>query len=165
MIDDQEAFSRMLREHQGALLQLCYALLHDRTLAEDAVQETFLKAYRGLSSFRGDASEKTWLTSIAVHVCRDVQRGAWFRLVDRRVTPDMLPEPAQETFPEDGAVTTAVMNLPLRLREVVLLYYYQELNSTEIAHALHISHQAVTERLRRARRKLRPILERSLHHE
>lgn len=161
----RETLSRMLRAHQSSLLQLCYALLHDQSLAEDAVQETFLKAYRGLSCFRGDSSEKTWLTSIAVNVCRDLKRNAWFRFVDRRITPDMLPEPAQEAFPEDGIVTAAVMNLPIRLREVVLLYYYQELNSTEIAAALHISHQAVSERLRRARRKLRPILERSAHHE
>lgn len=155
----EEVISRMIRAHQTSMLRLCYAILHDRTMAEDAVQETFLKAYRSLGSFRGDAQEKTWLTRIAINVCRDMRRSAWFRLVDRRITPEMLPEPAVEASAEDGEVTAAVMNLPLRMREVVVLYYYQELNSTEIAEALHISHQAVSDRLGRARKRLRTVLE------
>ena len=160
----EETLRRLIREHQGNLTRLCYAILHDRAQAEDAVQETCLRAWRGLSRFRGDAQEKTWLCRIAVNVCRDMQRSAWFRFTDRRVTPEMLPEPASAdpASDEDRALTAAVMNLPPRLREAVLLYYYQELSMPEIAAALGVSHQAVSDRLARARRLLRTELERSL---
>lgn len=159
----EETLRRMIREHQPQLTRLCYAILHDRTLAEDAVQETFLKAWRGLAAFRGDATEKTWLTHIAVNVCRDLRRSAWFRFTDRRVTPDMLPEPAADApaSAADRELTAAVMSLPLRLREPVLLYYFQELTMPQIAAALGVSHQAVSSRLARARRMLRAELERS----
>lgn len=88
----EETMMRMVNEWQLSLLRLCYIQLQDKELAEDAVQETFLKAYRSLQSFRGECSEKTWLTRIAINTCRDMQRGGWFRHIDRRVTPDMLPE-------------------------------------------------------------------------
>ena len=52
----------------------CFACLNDEALAEDAVQETFLKAYRALDRFRGDAEEKTWLLRIAINTCRDLRR-------------------------------------------------------------------------------------------
>ena len=58
-----EEITRLVEEHQLALLRLCFAYLHDQALAEDAVQETFLKAYRRLDQFRGNANVKTWLSS------------------------------------------------------------------------------------------------------
>lgn len=63
----EEPLRRMIREHQARLTRLCYALLHDRDLADDAVQETFLKAWRSMASFRGEASMKTWLSRIAIN--------------------------------------------------------------------------------------------------
>ena len=69
--------------------------LRDRDMAQDAVQETFLKAYKALGSFRSESTEKTWLYSIALNVCRDMRRSAWFRYVDRRVTLDHLPDPVE----------------------------------------------------------------------
>ena len=160
----EEPLQRMIREHQAQLTRLCYALLHDRDLADDAVQETFLKAWRSMASFRGEASMKTWLSRIAVNTCRDMRRSAWLRFTERRVTPEMLPEPAGDDPASDAdrELTAAVMSLPPRLREVVMLYYFEELSMPEIAGALGVSHQAVSDRLARARRKLRDELERSL---
>ena len=63
----EEEITRLVEEHQLALLRLCFAYLHDRALAEDAVQETFLKAYRKLDQFRGNAGMKTWLSAIAIN--------------------------------------------------------------------------------------------------
>lgn len=157
----EETLTEMVRQHQTALLRLCYAYLHDRTMAEDAVQETFLKAFQGLSQFRGEAETKTWLSRIAVNTCRDARRSAWFRRVNRAVTPEMLPERASECARQDDEITAAVMNLPIRLRECVLLYYFQEMNTVEIASALGVSQQAVSGRLKRAKEKLRREMERS----
>ena len=68
------ALTRMVGAYQQPLLTLCYAYLHDRQLAEDAVQETFLRAYRALDTFRGESSERPWMTAIAVNVCRSMRR-------------------------------------------------------------------------------------------
>ena len=154
-----EMLRQMIGEHQRALLRMCYLYLHDVQLAEDAVQETFIKAMRALDSFRGEASAKTWLTRIAMRTCMDMRRSSWFRREDRRVTPEMLPEKSQEAEAEESALTLAVMNLPRKEREVVLLYYYQDMTMKEIAGTLGVTQPTVTYRLRRARERLRLEME------
>lgn len=156
----EEEISRLVSEYQVALLRMCYAYLHDRALAEDAVQDTFLKAYRSIERFRGDCSMKTWLMRIAVNTCRDMRRTGWFRHMDGSVTLDMLPEPSVPASELDNEITIKVMSLPVKLREVVLLYYFQDMSTGEIAAALGVSQQAVSSRLQRARNKLRSALER-----
>ena len=154
-----QTIERLITQHQTSLLRLCYVQLQDQALAEDAVQETFLKAYKGFNSFRGDSSEKTWLTRIAVNTCRDFQRGGWFKHTDRRVTPDMLPVGTVQPDTEDLDLSMAVMKLPGKLREVILLYYYQDMSTEEIAETLGIAQSSVSNRLRRGREKLRKLLE------
>lgn len=157
--DQSQALYRLVEQYQTALLRLCYVSLGDRAQAEDAVQETFLKAYQALRSFRGDCSEKTWLVRIAVNTCRDMQRSAWFRHIDRRVTPDQLP-PASTPFEEkDEELTMEVMRLPRKLREAVMLYYYQDMGVGEIAASLGVAPSTVSNRLKMARKKLRTRLE------
>ena len=148
---------RLVRENQVSLKRLCYLYLHDQAMAEDAVQETFLKVYRSLKDFRGEASEKTYLTRIAINTCKDMLRTGWFRHIDRRVTAEELPS-RQEADPYHREVAAAVMNLPRKLREVILLYYYRGLNMQEIAEVLNITQPAVTGRLKRAREKLKTEL-------
>ena len=154
-----QTIERLIRDCQTSLLRLCYVRLRDKTLAEDAVQETFLKAYRSFDRFRGESSEKTWLCKIAVNVCRDFERGAWFRHTDRRITPDMLPEAADQPAEKDIDLTLAIMNLPRKLRDTIILYYYQDLSTEEIAEALGIAQSSVSNRLKRGREKLRTALE------
>ena len=154
-----QTIERLITQHQTSLLRLCYVQLQDQALAEDAVQETFLKAYKGFDSFRGDSSEKTWLTRIAVNTCRDFQRGGWFKHTDRRVTPDMLPVGTVQPDTEDLDLSLAVMKLPWKMREAILLYYYQDMSTEEIAETLGIAQSSVSNRLRRGREKLRKLLE------
>ena len=153
----ESTLERLIEENQVQLKRLCYLFLHDQAMAEDAVQETFLKVYRSLKDFRGEASEKTYLTRIAINTCKDMLRTGWFRHVDRRVSPEDLPS-RQETDPYHREVAVAVMNLPWKLREVILLYYYSGLNTLEIAETLKISQPAVTGRLKRARERLKTDL-------
>lgn len=154
-----QTIERLITQYQTSLLRLCYVQLQDQALAEDAVQETFLKAYKGFDSFRGDSSEKTWLTRIAVNTCRDFQRGGWFKHTDRRVTPDMLPVGTVQPDTEDLDLSLAVMKLPRKMREAILLYYYQDMSTEEIAETLGIAQSSVSNRLRRGREKLRKLLE------
>lgn len=151
----------MVNRYQRLLMRICYVYLHDMELAKDAVQETFLKAYRAMASFRGESSEKTWLIQIAVNTCRDMRRSAWFRHNDRRITPEDLPLSAVMPHDEnDLDMMCHIMRLPFRLKEVIMLYYWQDMTVTEIAAVLNISHAAVSARLKQAREKIRAMLER-----
>lgn len=152
--------TRLVEEHQLALLRLCFAYLHDEKLAEDAVQETFLKAYRKLNQFEGRANIKTWLSAIAINCCRDMSRSGWFRHVDRAISMDRLPERAETPNPDFDSISIAMMRLPIHLREAVLLYYFEDMNTQEISKTLHITQQAVSKRLIRARALLRETIDR-----
>ena len=145
--------ARLVQEYQVPLRRMCCIWLKDAALAEDAVQETFVKAWRAALSFRGECSEKTWLMRIAINVCRNIRRDAWFRFVDRRITPEQLP--LQSASPEDRALVETVMNLRYRHREVVLLYYYQGMSLREISEVLGIAASTISTRLKKAREKLR----------
>lgn len=134
------------------LLRLCLLYLGDRQLAEDALQETLIKAWTRWDTFRGESSVKTWLTHIAVNTCRDMLRSGWFRMMRRS-------EPVEKLFylsapgdvQEDTAVRDAVLRLPGKYREVVLLHYDQDMKIREIAEALDLSPNSVSTRLRRAK--------------
>ena len=154
-----QKIEELIRLYQVPLLRLCYVQLQDKALAEDAVQETFLKACNGLGTFRGESSAKTWLTRIAMNVCRDYQRGSWFKHTDRSITPDMLQIGEVQPDTEDMDLSLAVMKLPRKLREAVLLYYYQDMGTEEMAKALGITQSTVSYRLQKGREKLRKLLE------
>lgn len=155
----EQTLERLVVQYQTELLRMCFLYLRDAELARDAVQETYLKAFRSLDSFRGDSGEKTWLIRIAINTCRDMHRSAWFRHTDRRVTPEMLPVNSGNVEEKDEDVLLAVMALPIKLRETVLLYFYQNMNVKEIAEMLKLSSSAVSARLNRAKKKLRAALE------
>ena len=155
----EELLTRLVAQYEVSLLRTCYMYLHDKGLAEDATQETFLKAYKALATFRGDSSEKTWLMRIAINTCRDMQRTAWFRYVDRRVEVDLLPTPARDfDFTDADALTQAILRLPTRHKEVILLHFYQDMTIREIAVVLDLSASAVQKRIKAACGKLKKML-------
>ena len=148
----------LMRQYGTELTRLCAMILGDASLAQDAVQDAFLRAYRRFDTYRGDAAAKTWLTAIAVNVCRDYRRSAWFRHVDRRESADALPgSSADFPFP-DHTVINAVTSLPPKYREVILLRYYQDMKQKDIARALHLTDRAVRQRLHKANAILREQL-------
>lgn len=136
----------------NAVLRLCTLYLGDRHLAEDAFQETFLKAWKKRDSFRGESSIKTWLMHIAVNTCRDMLRSGWFRTM-RRSQPveTLLSLSSGGDLQEETAVRDAVLHLPGIYREVILLHYDQSMNTREIAASLGLPPNSVSTRLRRAR--------------
>ncbi|MDD6144612.1 MAG: sigma-70 family RNA polymerase sigma factor [bacterium] len=141
------------------ILRLCIVYLGDRALAEDACQETFIRAWRHMDSFRGESNEKTWLSSIAVNVCRDMLRSGWMRMLRRSQPVETLLNLASGDIPRPPSpVRDAVLQLPGRYREVILLYYDQNMNTREIAECLHCSQNSVSTRLRRARNLLQKAL-------
>ena len=149
----------MMEQYEEPLLRMCCVYLRDGALAEDAVQETFVKAYNNLDTFRGESSEKSWLMRIAMNTCKDMRRAAWFRYVDRNVTLENIPAPTSERTYEQIELAMDVMRLSGKYLEVVLLYYYQGMTTKEISEALGLPQRTVSSRLKRARERLRIELE------
>ena len=119
--DRNRLFEQLVDRYQEPVLRMCYYCLCDKTQAEDAAQETFLKLYRTLDNYRGDCSEKTWIMKIATRVCYDMNHSGWFRFMNRHVTPEMLPAEEAPEKRNDAELAEAVMKLPYKLREVILL--------------------------------------------
>ena len=157
--DREERLNHMVLTYEKDLLRLCCAYLRDVELARDAVQETFLKAYRRMDKFEGKASEKTWLMRIALNTCKDMLRGGWFRHMDRNVVLEDLPLPVAPPSVEHIALMNAIMALPRKQMEVILLHCDQGMNIRETAQALGITPPAVINRLKKARSALRIALE------
>ena len=155
-----DRLDRLVQQYEKDLLRICCIYLRNRAAAEDAVQDTFLKAFKSMDSFRGESSEKTWLIRIALNCCRDYRRSAWYRYIDFRVSVDQLPvlrsDPPSD---EHIALTTAIMKLKPKYMEVVLLYFYEGYPIREIAKMLKLTEAAVSVRLRKAKQKLRSELE------
>lgn len=158
-MDRDRWLEQAMEQWEVPLLRTCYLLVKDVTLAEDAVQDTFVKAWQAHDHFRGEASEKSWLMRIAVNTCRDLRRGKWFRHVDRQVRMEDLPEPAETFQWEDDTVTRAILALPDGLRQVVTLRYYQGFTVQEAADILKLSRRTVHYRLEKAERLLKESLE------
>lgn len=155
----EEMLAHMVAQYEVMLLRTCYMYLRDRGLAEDATQETFLKAYRSLGTFREECSEKTWLMRIAMNTCRDMKRSAWFRYMDPSVEIERLPQPAPaDEFAEADELAQAIFQLSGRHKEVILLYFYQDMTMREIASVLDLSVSTVGKRIKTACRKLEKLL-------
>lgn len=150
---------RIVDQYGTGLLRMCYLYLKDMQLAEDAVQDTFLKVYRNYGQFNGGAGEKTWVTRIAINVCKDYLRTAWRRRVNVVEELNDIPDAEGPHAAEDGALLNEVLALKPKYREVLLLYYYQDLKISEIAKVLNAPESTISVRLKRAREQLKSRLE------
>jgi len=171
------AFSELVHRHGPALLTLARRFLANEEDARDAVQETFVSAYRGLDAFAGDARLSTWLYRITVNACLMKRRA-------RRRRPEVPLEELIPRFLEDGhhleppgswdergevaamraetraLVREAIGRLPEGYRSVLLLRDIEGLDAAETAGVLGLTPNAVTLRLHRARQALRALLDR-----
>jgi RNA polymerase sigma-70 factor (ECF subfamily) len=160
---DREAFAALVRATYDRTYTLAYRLMGNEEDARDVVQETYLRAYRGIQGFRGEAQVTTWLYRITAN-CAATQLGS--RRRHRHEPLDVIAEPADLTptaDPLDRAVATdlrvtletAIAELPPRLRAVVVLRDVYDLPHDAIAAELGITETAAKVRLHRARRALK----------
>ena len=152
------SIEEMISRYGDEILRLCLLYLGDRQFAEDAFQETFVKAWKHGDAFRQECSVKTWLSRIAVNTCRDMLRSGWFRLMKRSEPLEKLLDLTGPPSPDDGSVREAVLALPGKYREVIVLYYDQGMKLKEIAELLHLPIHSASTRLRRARALLKKTL-------
>ena len=149
---------QLVDEYGTSMLRLCCTYLKDETQAEDAVQDAFVRIYRNWPGFESKAAEKAWVMRVTINICKDILRTVW----KRRVTlVEEYPEiPAQNKMPkEEGRLFQEISRLNQRYREVILLYYYERLNISEIAKILKAPQSTVSVRLSRARKILAKNLE------
>jgi RNA polymerase sigma-70 factor (ECF subfamily) len=157
---DVAAFSGIVRRWQGRLITLAWRFSRDRSSAEDMAQEAFVKAFRALHTFRGESAFSTWLTSIALNVYR-----SWLR--DRAPMPladvDLSrisgnggdPLAGLQAHERADAVRRAVLTLPPRYRDPIVLFYFQEMDVSETARILGIPEGTLKARLHRGRELLK----------
>jgi RNA polymerase sigma-70 factor, ECF subfamily len=156
---DLDAFEGIVQRWQHRLVSLAWRFCRDPALAEDMAQEAFLKAFRSLAAFRGESAFSTWLTAVALNTYRS-------RL--RAEGPPLLSlDPARTFRTEAGAlrglmerqdaegVRKAILTLPARYREAILLFYFEDKSVAEAASVLGIAEGTLKARLHRGRALLR----------
>ena len=134
------------------VLRYCYMFLGNRSDAEDATQDTFLKVWRNIDRFesRNGCSPKSWILRIAGNTCRDYLRKAWRKHESRLVTPEDLAKLGSAPQ-EDREMLMDVMNLPEKYRQVLLLVFWQGMTIREAAKCICTSESTVCRRLEKAR--------------
>ncbi len=161
---DEEAFARVVEAYSGPVYNLCYRMLGDPFEAEDAAQETFLKAYKALRRYDPDRPFKTWLLSIASHHCIDRLRRRRLNLVpladwigEEKPLGGQNPEQAILTGERQQRVAAMLEGLKPKERAAIILRYWHDLSYQEIGETLNLSTSAVKSRLHRARRELAQV--------
>lgn len=157
---DEREMVRLISQYGNDLLRLCTLYLKDKMLAEDALQEVYLKVWKNYAGFSGRSQEKTWLTRIAINVCKNYLRSPWNRKVSVGELPEILgknPDEFQHTE-EALDLTNAILKLKDKYRVVILLYYYEELSVEEIAQILGCNKNTVLTRLKRGRDACKEVL-------
>ncbi len=156
---DTSAFEEIVRRWQAPLINLAYRFCHDRGRAEEMAQEAFLRAFRGLAQWRKDAAFSTWLFALATNFYRSELR----RAPAYTVSIDDVREPADSRVPDDGladhdrnmAVRRAVLALPPKYREALILFYFHDMDVPAAAQSLGLPEGTVKARLFRGRKILR----------
>jgi len=161
---DRNAFSELVRVHAQGVLNVIYRMCGDAQLAEDAAQETFIRAWQNLSSYRPQTSLRNWLYRIAVNAGTDMLRK------EKRILPDAIedlhltdghpgPESLVSRNERTHLVQKAILSLPDASRAVLVLREYEELSYQEISSTLDIPVGTVMSRLNYARKLLKSKLE------
>jgi len=154
---DGIAYERLLEPAIRPAARLAFAMLRDRSEAEDAFQESALRAWRRLNNLREGRPFQPWFMGIVANQCRESRRGRWWHVI--RV-PDMSPsQPGGEAAWLEGEdLRRAVMRLPHEQRVAVLLHFHLDMPISEVAMALDLSVAGVKSRINRALKQLRPAM-------
>ena len=163
---DRAAFSRIVQAYQKPVYNLCYRTLGDADEAEDATQETFLRAYTNFSRYDPDRRFLTWILSIASNHCIDRlrrRRQVWLSLDDEPVmeqiaAPAESPQHSAERREQSETVQRWLSQLAPDYRVPLVLLYWYELSYEEIAATMDLSVAAVKSRLHRGRKQIADLM-------
>ena len=163
---DVSAFERIVRRWQGPLVNLAYRFCRDRGRAEEMAQEAFLRAYRSLGKWRKEAAFSTWLFALATNLyCSEIRRVPP-NTVSVEVIGDIRDSHAVDggllDKDRDRLIRQAVLALPRKYREALILYYFHDMDVPAAARSLGLAEGTVKARLFRGRKILRSKLEKRL---
>lgn len=166
--DKNAILSDLMERYGNDVWNYAYFLTSRFDTADDIFQDVFIKVYHSMFSFRGEASVKTWLLAITRNVVKDHRKTAWARRVFLTATVrrnDTVASTEKEVLSRmaSGHIWKAVMDLPEKLREALLLFAHHQLTIPEIASLLNISPGTVKSRLHRARMKVPAMLKEELY--
>jgi len=156
-----EAFGTLVERYERAVYNLCLRTMRDAEEAADATQETFLKAFRALRTFKPEAKFSTWIFAIAYHACCDrLARRKRYGAAELPERADPAPGPEAQTVARDRAqvLRTAIETLPEKYRIAITLYHLQGRHYDEIAEVLDLPMGTVKTHLFRAKELLRKRL-------
>lgn len=165
---ETQLFRLLIERHQQHIFNLCYRMLRQFEEADDATQDTFLKAYRSLKQFRGDARLKTWLCRIARNECLNRLRHENMASLDQQLTTDYsfqiadsTPSPLEliEQQETQSIVHEAINKLPHQYRLVITLFHLNGLSYEEISQVMEIPMGTVKTHIFRARELLKSKLQ------
>ena len=156
---DVQAFAGIVRRWQGPLVNMAWRYCRDRSRAEEMAQEAFLRAWRGLAQWRRESSFSTWLFALAANVYRNQLK----RFPTVMLPIDDIVEPAEPPRQADAAsdreryevVRRAVLALPGKYREAMILFYFHEMDLGAAARTMGLPEGTVKARLSRARALLK----------
>ncbi|WP_277613903.1 sigma-70 family RNA polymerase sigma factor [Neobacillus muris] len=171
MINDREAVIEQLMEVHGQnLLHLVYSYVRNKELAQDLTQEIFVKCYQKLDQYNQKSSLKTWLWRIAINHCKDYLKSWHYRHIvvseakamEGRSQKEAVENQVIQKY-EDEQLSYAVMQLPDTYREVIYLYYFEDLSIKEISYLTKNNQNTIKTRLKRAKQLLKESLEAKSH--
>ncbi|MFJ7730318.1 sigma-70 family RNA polymerase sigma factor [Lysinibacillus sp. NPDC097231] len=156
---------KIMIEYGNELVRLAFSYVKDAEIAKDVVQNTFIKCYKNLDSFRFDAQIKTWLYRITINECKDYLKSWNYKMVQvksfiNETAKSILPSTEKTVIDKynNEEIKDTIFSLPKVYREVVYLYYYDSLKTEEIAEVLNIPVNTVKTRLRRAKQRLESMI-------
>jgi RNA polymerase sigma-70 factor (ECF subfamily) len=157
---DLSAFEGIVRRWQLPLVNLAYRFCRDRARAEEMAQEAFLRAYRGLAQWRGDAAFSTWLIALAANQYRSAIQRRPIALVALDQAAELMSQDPNISVllldrDRDEAIRAAVLALPAKYRDALTLYYFHELDLSTAAQSLAVPEGTLKARLMRGRELLR----------
>ncbi|ETI66456.1 RNA polymerase factor sigma C [Neobacillus vireti LMG 21834] len=164
--DDELLFNEIMSRYGQDILQLVYSYVRNKQLAEDLTQDIFVKCYKALHTYKQNAKLKTWLYKIAANHCKDYLRSWYFRkvMVSEKMTEvtgsssENVEQAVLERV-EEQTLANAVLKLPMKYREVIYLFYFEDMSLKEIESVLGVNQNTVKSRLKRAKVLLREELE------
>ncbi len=162
LADDQDAFTVLVERYKDAVQNLAYRMLSNAAEAEDVTQETFVRAYTQLATYKPAHKFSTWLLSIASHLAIDQLRRRRFLALPLEDVPfldwivDVGTSPEQSAIEgeQQDEVQTYLQRLPGKYRAVIVLRYWYDFSYEEIARTLNLTPALVKARLHRARELL-----------
>jgi len=144
---------RIVDRYSDMLFRITWLHLRNKSDAEDIAQDVFFKLVKKQRIFESDEHEKAWLIRVAINLCKDRLKSAWF---GKTV---VFEENLYNTTPEKQEVLSSVLELPVKYRSIVLLFYYENYTIAEIAEIIGRKETTIGSQLHRARKMLKIKLE------